>query len=401
MGYLGKIGGCAQWIGVATIALPLWVKMSSSLLLKFMKRPRAFFQQKNISPLENFRDPIEGLEHRYFEVNGVLLHGLTTGKFRADKELVLFLHGFPETHYSWKHQIRVLSEHFDIIALDLRGFGLSDAPASLKKYRMKELCADIVGVIQSSGHESCLLVAHDWGGAISWNLLANNPEIVERLAIFCSPHPAAYRSSECFNFKQMRHSWCVGIHYENMIRISTRKKNYVELLGLLKMLSRNIEINHYRSRFIRKCRYFLFFMCPWLPELWFRCREFERIDKLMMYPPWGYSKSKFFCVNDLDRIKSSLQRKGALRAAINYYRASIADQTLWKCEILNKTIKTEIKVPVLMAYADNDEAFLSTMFTKARVSIPELHIFKLHQCSHWAQQDRPDLVSQMLLEFLR
>ena len=202
-----QLRGYVQWWATSIVAFPVWLGISSMLLTKFLKSPLEFCRKSSLPPMSCFRDDEHGFESRVFEVNGLLLHGVTSGAFRRDRQLVVLLHGFPETHHSWRYQLRALQGTFDVLALDMRGFGASDAPKKLKQYSMQSLCSDVVSVIESTGHKRCLLVAHDWGGTVAWTVAANYPEMVERLVVFCSPHPAAYKNPECFNAKQMQRSW--------------------------------------------------------------------------------------------------------------------------------------------------------------------------------------------------
>jgi pimeloyl-ACP methyl ester carboxylesterase len=83
---------------------------------------------------------------------------------------MLMLHGFPEFWYSWRHQIPEFAPNFKVVALDLRGYNDSDKPEDKSAYVMDEFIKDVEGVIKGLGYDRCVLVGHDWGGAIAWNL---------------------------------------------------------------------------------------------------------------------------------------------------------------------------------------------------------------------------------------
>ena len=102
------------------------------------------------------------LEHRIVRTNGIRLHCAVAG----DGPLVILLHGFPESWYSWRHQIAVLAERFRVVAPDLRGYNESEKPASVAAYAMPELVADVEGLIDAFGARDAVIVGHDWGGAI-------------------------------------------------------------------------------------------------------------------------------------------------------------------------------------------------------------------------------------------
>src|SRR5215831_12528627 len=117
------------------------------------------------------------LEHRLVETNGIRLHCAVDG----EGPLVVFLHGFPECWYSWRHQLAALAPHFRVVAPDLRGYNESDKPAGVHAYDLKELVRDVVGLIEAFGEREAVVVAHDWGGGIAWRLAMDEPAHVRRL----------------------------------------------------------------------------------------------------------------------------------------------------------------------------------------------------------------------------
>ena len=121
--------------------------------------------------------------HDLISTNGINLHYVTQG----EGPLMLMLHGFPEFWYSWRHQIPEFARDYKVVALDLRGYNDSDKPQDADAYVMEELIRDIEGVIKGLGYESCVLVAHDWGGAIAWSFAYAYPQMVERLIVLEYP----------------------------------------------------------------------------------------------------------------------------------------------------------------------------------------------------------------------
>lgn len=105
---------------------------------------------------------------------------------------ILFLHGFPEAAFVWDALLQRFGERFRCVAPNLRGYAGSSAPAGIEAYRAKHLVADVVALIDALGGRVAALVAHDWGGALAWNLAARHPERVERLVIVNAPHPATF-----------------------------------------------------------------------------------------------------------------------------------------------------------------------------------------------------------------
>ncbi|XP_054779445.1 uncharacterized protein LOC129287265 isoform X3 [Prosopis cineraria] len=118
---------------------------------------------------------MEGIVHRMVEVNGINMHVAEKG----DGPVVLFLHGFPDLWYSWRHQILSLSSRgYRAVAPDLRGYGDTDAPSSISSYMCFHLVGDIVALIDSLGVDQVFLVAHDWGAILGWYLCLFRPERV-------------------------------------------------------------------------------------------------------------------------------------------------------------------------------------------------------------------------------
>jgi epoxide hydrolase 4 len=127
--------------------------------------------------------------HRHVDVGEVTLHVVEAGT----GPLVVLLHGFPEFWYSWRHQIPALAAAgLRVVAPDLRGCNLSDKPRGQAAYRVRELAADVAGLIAACGEEQAAVVGHDWGGAVAWALAIRHPERVERLVIVNSPHPLRF-----------------------------------------------------------------------------------------------------------------------------------------------------------------------------------------------------------------
>ncbi|HEX7036190.1 MAG TPA: alpha/beta hydrolase, partial [Pseudomonadales bacterium] len=103
--------------------------------------------------------------------------------------LVVFIHGFPDFWYSWRHQMAGLADRFRVVAVDQRGYNLSDKPAGVENYDMALLVADVAAVIRDAGADRATIVGHDWGGAVAWQFAFHRPEMTERLVILNLPHP--------------------------------------------------------------------------------------------------------------------------------------------------------------------------------------------------------------------
>ena len=128
------------------------------------------------------------MEHT-LTVNGIAMHVVSEGEGPP----VLLLHGFPDTHAVWRLQIDALvAAGYRVIAPDLRGYGRTEAPGTEDAYAMDALRADVVGLLDALGIERVLLVGHDWGSVVGWNVSMHAPERVERFVALSVGHPAAY-----------------------------------------------------------------------------------------------------------------------------------------------------------------------------------------------------------------
>ena len=113
------------------------------------------------------------ITHRQVKTNGVSLHIAEAGS----GPLVLMVHGFPELWYSYRHQLPALAEAgFHAVAVDVRGYGGSDAPYEIEAYSMKQLTADAVGILDALGEKTAVIIGHDWGAPIAWNSAVLYPD---------------------------------------------------------------------------------------------------------------------------------------------------------------------------------------------------------------------------------
>ncbi|GLV55078.1 epoxide hydrolase [Dictyobacter sp. S3.2.2.5] len=142
------------------------------------------------------------VEHGYAENQGVKIHYAALGS----GPLVVMVHGFPDFWYSWRHQMLALAPQYRVVALDLRGYNLSDKPKDGALYSMRYLVGDIQAVIQAQGQQRAIVIGHDWGGAISWQFAIHVPQMTERLVILNLPHPQSFSRELANNPQQQENS---------------------------------------------------------------------------------------------------------------------------------------------------------------------------------------------------
>lgn len=154
--------------------------------------------------------------HRQVSANGNRFHVAEMGT----GPLVVFLHGFPDFWWTWRHQLPAFAQAgFRAVAMDLRGYGASDKPP--RGYDGYTLAGDVVGVIRALGERDAILVGHDWGGALAWSVAAFHPRLVRGLAVLGSAHPLRLRSAMRTDRRQiaaLRHLFTFQLpRYEHVI----------------------------------------------------------------------------------------------------------------------------------------------------------------------------------------
>ncbi|HZZ70014.1 MAG TPA: alpha/beta hydrolase [Phenylobacterium sp.] len=142
-------------------------------------------------------------EDHYAVNDGVKIHYVTQGK----GPLVVLVHGFPDYWATWKPLMATLSAAgYRTAALDMRGYNLSDKPQGEAAYAMPNLIGDIAAVVKAEGQSNTILIGHDWGAAISWQVAMNRPDLVNRLVIMAVPHPAGMAREMATNKAQQEGS---------------------------------------------------------------------------------------------------------------------------------------------------------------------------------------------------
>lgn len=136
------------------------------------------------------------------------MHYVANG--RNGDPLIVMLHGFPETWWSWRYQIDAFNGYY-AVAVDMPGYGESDKPAGVDRYTAYKLADDVRGLIDYLGYERAVVLAHDWGAAIAWQFAATYPSMVNRLIIIDCPLNEAY-AKRLTTSRQFFKSWFVFVH---------------------------------------------------------------------------------------------------------------------------------------------------------------------------------------------
>jgi pimeloyl-ACP methyl ester carboxylesterase len=110
-------------------------------------------------------------------------------------EPIIFLHGFPESHRTWRHELAGLADRYRVYAPDQRGFAASDKPEGVENYQTDTIVADVIALADALGLDDFTLAGHDWGGAVAWTAALTHPARVKRLVIVNAPHPLVFQKS--------------------------------------------------------------------------------------------------------------------------------------------------------------------------------------------------------------
>jgi pimeloyl-ACP methyl ester carboxylesterase len=110
-------------------------------------------------------------------------------------EAIVFLHGFPESHRTWREIAPVLAEEYFVVVPDQRGFGASDKPLGVEQYKADRIVEDLFALADHFGLDRFTLVGHDWGGAVAWLAALRHPDRLRRLVIVNAPHPYVFQKS--------------------------------------------------------------------------------------------------------------------------------------------------------------------------------------------------------------
>lgn len=281
---------------------------------------------------------LETWQHEYVHTNRLNLHYVTQG----EGPLVLFLHGFPEFWYSWRYQIPEFAQDHKVVAVDLRGYNDSDKPAAQSSYAMSEFIADIKGVIEALGYQQCILVGHDWGGIIAWHFADAHPEVLKQLIILNAPHPALF-IEKFFTSQQWLRSW-----------------------------------------------YTFFFQIPLLPEFLIQLGDYKALE--MAFSGMAVRKGTF-TKEDINAYKAAFAKRGTATASLNYYRNALQQG-------LTKRDWTMLQVPTLIVWGEEDIALDKQLTYGIERYVRDFQIRYIPNCSHWVQQEQPELVSQYIREFI-
>jgi len=286
-----------------------------------------------------------------------LPHGITLSCRAAGepgRPVLMFLHGFPEAAFVWDelldHFARPEHGAWRCVAPNLRGYERSSRPSDVKAYRPKELVQDIAALIGLEGAPADCVIAHDWGGALGWNLANQRPQLTRRLAIINSPHPGTFLR---------------GLQSDPRQQAASAYMNFLIRPDAEQLL----RADGYR-------RLWSFFTqwggAPWLTES---------------------LRQQYRAVWD-----------ASLTGGLNYYRASpLRPPRPEDPAAAGVTLPREmltVDLPTLVLWGMKDAALLPSLVDGLDAYVPRLTLEKVENASHWIVHEQPQLVADRLARFL-
>ena len=282
---------------------------------------------------------------------GITLNTCVGGK--AGAAPILFLHGFPESHRTWRHQLAGLAADHFVVAPDQRGFASSDKPEGVEAYETDRIVADVMALADALDIDRFTLVGHDWGGAVAWLAALSHPERVQRLAIVNAPHPLIFQKS-LFEDPAQR----AASQYINVFK-SPLAEAGIEAMGLETFL-----------------------------------------DKVLL----GHADASKLEPAERQAYLDDWSKPGALTAMLNWYRASRievpapgaeAEAPLW-----TKAPFPHLKMPTLVIWGLKDTALLPIQLAGLDDLVDDLRIVTSATASHFVTWEEPELVTSAIRDFI-
>ncbi|XP_061994051.1 uncharacterized protein LOC133711990 [Rosa rugosa] len=318
---------------------------------------------------------MEGVEHRTIKVNGINMHVAEKGQ----GPVVLFLHGFPELWYSWRHQIQTLASlGYRAVAPDLRGFGDTDAPADSSSYTCFHVVGDLMALLDAvaGDQEKVFVVGHDWGAIMAWYLCLFRPDRVKALVnLSVQFFP---RNPQMKFVESMKAAY--GDDYY-MCRFQEPGEIEAEFaqIGTARVIRELLSFRHPGPLFLRKGN--LFGHPP---------------DTPIAMPSW-------LSEDDVNYYVSKFEKKG-FTGGINYYRN--LDRN-W--ELLAPWTGAQVKVPVKFIVGDQDlvynslgaKDFIHNGEFKKYVPLLEEEVVVMEGVAHFINQEKADEISEHIHDFIK
>lgn len=284
--------------------------------------------------------------------NGTRLHYASAGE--PGRPLILFVHGFPEFWYEWHEQLAEFGQDYYAVAPDLRGFNLSDMPADAAQYKPRLIVDDLRLLVAELGYEQCVMVAHDWGGAIAWSFALALPTLLSKLVIINAPHPYLFMKALAHDPAQQAASGYMNWLRSEGSEQALARDNFAMMEGFLTGMGKS-------------------------PAPWFS----------------GATR---------DRYHACWAR--GLTGGVNYYRASPLHPPTAEHPgpaRLDEQMKPEeftVRVPTRVIWGESDMALPRGLLDGLDQVVADLQLVRIPEGTHWVVHEQPQRINRLIREFL-
>ena len=311
------------------------------------------------------------INQRRVETNGISLNIAEQG----EGPLVLMLHGFPESWYSWRHQFSALAEAgYHAVAPDMRGYGESDKPFEIEAYNQVEVVNDIIGLIPALGYETAVVFGHDWGAPTAWSCALNHPDKVSAVGALSVPFRPRGDSPPLATLKAIfKDRFFYQLYFQEPGKAET-------------------ELEKDPALTIRK----FYHMASGEMNTSLLSEKPADADLLSDLPDPGTEMGPWISEEDVSFYANEFRQSG-FRGPLSYYRNM--DLT-WE---LTKDSPQQISQPALFVAGERDGVILMAADALKELDkhVTDLRVNKLiPKIGHWTQQEAPDEVNQALIQFL-
>jgi len=311
---------------------------------------------------------------RIIETNGINMRIAEMG----EGPLVILVHGWPESWYSWRHQLKALAEAgYHAVAPDMRGYGKTDKPADVEAYDIVHLTGDLAGIVDALGEEDAILVGHDWGAIVSWNAMLLHPEKFTALAAMSVPYNGRGAASPIDGMRRAFRDNFYYILYFQEWNMAEREFD-ADPRGILSSLYLSPDSPREEPEHTDPARGGV----GWIP----------RRGAAVGLPDW-------LTQEDLDYFVSEFSEAG-FRGGINYYRNFHRN---W--EITPQLTGMKVTQPVTFIAGEEDVVIggqdaqqLTERLNRVVDDLRGVTLFP--EIGHWVQQEAPEETNAAILEFL-
>jgi pimeloyl-ACP methyl ester carboxylesterase len=285
---------------------------------------------------------------------------------------VILLHGFPEIAFSWRHQLPALADAgFRAIAPDQRGYGRTTVPPDISDYRMSELIADVHGLLDSLELESAVFIGHDWGALVLWHMAMLAPEHIDKLIILNIPH---YLRSPVDPIAIMRERFGDDFYIVNFQDSDEADRVF------------SADTTHFINRMMRKNQI--------TREQFEQLPPQQQVVSLLRTVMSEHAGGEALLDEaELDYYADAFARSG-LTGPINWYRNWTHN---WE-QLAG--VSQRIDIPTLFIGATNDVLISMQYIEGMKPLVSDLTIHMLEDCGHWTQQEKPDEVNELMIDWL-